>query len=88
MALDGLAPRPKRRGGADAVPTPGEAWAGRIADDPTDDGVEVTLDAYGPLRFGPAPYMPRGATEPTRGDRALVVFDDGDEPWVVTWWPS
>lgn len=44
-------------------------------------------------RVGPCPVMPRqdaqGArTWPVRGDRALVIADQFDRPWVACWEPA
>jgi hypothetical protein len=39
-------------------------------------------------KWGPCPWMPRGATLPAVGDKCLVIFDNTDAAWVVAWWPS
>jgi hypothetical protein len=89
--------RPAVHGGSDApsADTPG-AWEATIAA-VTPDGAEVVISGFDTdRRWGPCPYEPRVALddddalylrEPVRGDRALVVFDDNREPWVVCWWP-
>lgn len=53
------------------------------------DPVHVVIPAIDrSLRVGPCPWTPRpGAALPARGDRALVIFSDTEEPWIVTWWP-
>jgi len=43
-------------------------------------------------KFGPCRWMPRvdddGVTVlPQRGDPALLVITDNNDPWVVAWWP-
>lgn len=66
------------------------AYRAQIATSPADLGTKlyVTIPNFDPkLRFGPCRWMPRGATLPTRGDQALVEFDDNGEAWVVAWWP-
>lgn len=80
----------------DGAPKPGSAWEARIAATPLNGGVEVTIPSYSTKhRFGPCPYMARAALdpsdppdEPIRGDRALVVFDENSDPWVVCWTPD
>lgn len=74
-------------------PEPNTAWHGIIAGDPDDGLVEVVLPAYSVnLKFGPCPYMAKPAdgppVEPSRGDKALVVFDDKNDPWVAVWSPA
>lgn len=67
------------------------AYEGMIAADALDldDAVTVTLSDFDDGRqvFGPCPWMPRGELLPSRGDRALVVFSDDGDPWIVAWTP-
>lgn len=78
------------------TPLSGSAWAGEIASAPSGGTVDVKLTGYDKkLRFEDCPYMPRAATnpddppdQPARGDKALIVFDDNNDPWVVCWKPS
>lgn len=68
-----------------------------IASDPSNasDPVFVTIksmDKSETLLWGPCPWAPRilDATTyglPSKGDMALVVFTEEEEPWVVEWWP-
>jgi len=60
-----------------------------IAEDAT-LGVEihVTIPSFDRNQlFGPAKWMPRGASIPAKGDAALVIFDEGGDPWIAVWWP-
>lgn len=72
---------------------PAGACKATIATEPAtlDEKVYVTLPNFGNgvLQFGPCRWQARdGVSLPTRGDHALVIFDDDDaEPWVVAWWP-
>lgn len=61
-----------------------------IASAPDGDGrVFVTVPDLDPdLRHGPCPVMPRGDTDPARGDRALVAFTATGDPWVLAWEPA
>jgi hypothetical protein len=39
-------------------------------------------------KIGPCPYPLRGAAGlPAKGNRALVITSDENEPWIVAWWP-
>jgi hypothetical protein len=83
--LDALFPTHKQETG----PAPHTAWAAKIAGAPDDDRVEVTLDNFDrKLRFGPCAFMPIDGETPARGDRALVVFDENNDPWVACWIPG
>jgi hypothetical protein len=85
--IDALIPRERGDGDDDLA---GATVAGLIASPPDASGrVFVTIPSYDPsLRHGPCPVMPRGAAQPARGDRCLVVFTDEAEPWVVAWEPA
>lgn len=81
-----------RRRARQSGPAPAQAWSAFIAEDVADfaDGAMVTLLAFPDptLRWGPCRWQSRDAvTLPQRGDRALVVFDENDELWVVAWSP-
>lgn len=60
-------------------------YEGVIASGPDENGhVEVTIPAFdSSLRFGPCPYVARGASTPERGDLCLVIFAEGRHPWVI-----
>lgn len=57
------------------------------------DLADVIIEAYDPDRiFASAPWMPRGVTLPSEGDRCIVALGETDvpgtpEPWIVAWWP-
>jgi len=61
-----------------------------IANNPNDgnDELYVTIAAFdeGKHKWGPCLFMPKAGQLPGKGDRALVVFSDAGEPWVVCWW--
>lgn len=74
-----------------------------IASDPADttEEVYVTMPHFdgttdhpnGVHLHGPCPWTPRVVDSghygiPSRGDRALVAFNEEDEPVIVTWWPD
>jgi hypothetical protein len=68
------------------------AWSAIIATDAAGvtSSVMVVIPRYHPqLRWGPCRWMPRGdsVTLPTRGDEAIVMFDDTNTPFIVAWWP-
>lgn len=68
------------------------AWRAIIATNAVQitDPVMVTIPAFDEnLRWGPCPWMPRGnsITFPTRGDAALVMFDNERTPWIISWVP-
>ena len=71
--------------------TPDSAWYAKIAVDVADfdDMAYVTIPAFDPnLRFGPCRWQARNHIDlPSRGDQALVIFDDRRQPWIVAWWP-
>lgn len=68
------------------------AWSAIIATSAADvtDQVMVTITGFHPqFKWGPCKWMPRGdsVTFPTRGDFAIVMFDDSNTPFIVLWWP-
>jgi hypothetical protein len=66
------------------------AYAGIIADtasSPTSSVRVIIPEFSNSQTFGPAPWMPRGMLYPTKGDKALVVIDSDNEPWIVMWTP-
>lgn len=70
----------------------GGAWSAVVATNAADvtQAVMVVIPRYHPqLRWGPCRWMPRGEslTYPTRGDKAIVMFDDTNTPFIVAWWP-
>lgn len=68
---------------------PGTLAAGEIASTPTAGRVDVTLTGFDQAQpFNDCAYMPRGATEPSVGDRCLVAFDDKGAAWVIAWEPG
>lgn len=69
------------------------AWRGRIATNAADvsDPVFVTIPGFhSQLRYGPCRWMPRAdsITYPTRGDECIVMFDNTNTPFIVSWWTS
>lgn len=55
----------------------------------SNDRVTVTIDSIGDdIAYGPCAWNSRGDAIPNKGDHALIVFDDFNEPWVVCWWPA
>lgn len=84
---------PKKHKQDSEGPGPNTAWAAEIASSPSNGEVYVKIPGFSStLRFGPCPYMPKATSgapdEPSRGDDALVVFDDNNDPWVVCWTAS
>jgi hypothetical protein len=52
--------------------------------------IEVVIPVFSTdQRFGPCRWQSRQAGEPlpSRGDPCLVVMDETQTPWVVTYWP-
>lgn len=80
--------------GTESSSTP--LWAGIIEEDAASesDQLEVTIPAFDPDQtWGPCPWMPRGATLPSKGDACVVGMAESDEPgtpdiWIIAWWPS
>lgn len=65
-------------------------WHAIVATDAQEmnDRIYVTIPEFGNLRFGPARWQSRDATSlPSRGDVALVAFNNRRELWVIAWWP-
>jgi hypothetical protein len=72
-------------------------WAARITKGATGLGdlISVVLEADG-LETQGVRWMPRcvpvaGGVEarfPARGDRCVVVFDEGDDGYAAVWWPA
>jgi microcystin-dependent protein len=66
------------------------AWSGTIASGATSAGdeVEVLLDGFDDKhRFGPCKWFARGSVLPERGNECLVIFNEEQVPFVVSWWP-
>lgn len=72
------------------------AFSAEVLDDATDVGDEVRVivpgfddgaEFHGPCRWAPR-AGDDGPVYPTRGDHALVVFDDDRTPWIVAWSPA
>ena len=65
------------------------AYRGRISETATNvlDRISVTIDQLGDVTHGPCNWIPRGQMLPRKGDLALIIFDDTNEPWIVVWWP-
>lgn len=83
MSIDDLIP-----GGERDDERPAVLLTGTVLDDAGDanDLIRVRLDVDRDQFVGPMTFMPRGATLPTVGDRALVGFDSfSGEPWIVAW---
>lgn len=58
------------------------------------DPVYVTVPYFdgGQSEFGPCPWTPRPLPDgtvdmPNKGDHALIVLDEEDDAWIITWWP-
>lgn len=59
-------------------------YQARIASAPAAGLVDVVIPAFDDQqKFTDCPYMPRGTTEPTVGDRCLVAIDDQGDAWVI-----
>jgi hypothetical protein len=79
----------------DRAPQPGShvgTWRAIVATNATDLDTEVMVivPAFHPqLQWGPCKWMPRGdsISFPTRGDQALIVYDEEQTPWIIAWWP-
>lgn len=71
-----------------------DAYAAKINNTVSVDGddIFVTIDGFddGEHKWGPCPgwqQRPEVPHFPSKGDDALVVFDDNRIPWIVAWWP-
>jgi hypothetical protein len=88
--LDELAP-PELRTVEDGLVDP-TGWRARILDDAAgpNDRVRVRVPGLdnGQHAHGPCPFMPRGEAIPSKGDHAIVEFDDEYEPYIALWWPA
>jgi hypothetical protein len=71
-------------------------WEGVVATTATagDQPVMVTIESFdgGVADHGPCYWMPRalaggGVAFPSKGDHALVVFNESGDPWITAWWP-
>ncbi len=75
----------------DGIPDP-TGWRADIISDAisADDRVRVRVKGLdnGQFEHGPCPFMPRGEALPSKGDRAIVGFDDIGEPYIQVWWPA
>jgi hypothetical protein len=68
---------------------PGTIAAGKIATVPAGGRVDVTLTGFDTEQpINDCVYMPRGAADPSVGDRCLVTFDDQGAAWVIAWEPA
>jgi hypothetical protein len=70
----------------------GGLWSAVIATSATDitDQVYVTIAGFhSKFRWGPCRWTPRGDsnTFPTRGDKAIIMFDETKTPYIIGWWP-
>lgn len=88
-----LIPDPHGRDKRQAAQQFGRLREGVVDSNPADETEEVWVliprKDGGKSRYGPCPgWVPRLAALPTKGDRALVGFDDENEPWLLAWWPS
>lgn len=75
-----------------ALPPPSTAldgaWQGRVAEDVTAaDQLAYALipDLADDVQIGPARWSAPGDTFPNRGDHCLVIFDNGQQPWLIVW---
>ena len=65
-------------------------WTGTIAvgAEGAGDEVEVLLDSFDNVhKFGPCKWFYRGGVLPERGNECLVVFNEEQVPFVISWWP-
>lgn len=62
----------------------------------SDDDVYAVQEGFsrdleeGPCRWSPRVEVVGGNLQiryPERGDRALLIMSDDNEPWIVEWWP-
>lgn len=66
-----------------------QGYQGRFVEAPAPGALAtVSVDALDGLAFQEVPFVPRGATLPSAGDRCLVALDDQGDAWVTCWWPS
>jgi hypothetical protein len=66
------------------------AWAGIINNTPLAEGDDIHVVIPGISRetkWGPVRWSAHGVDLPSKGDDALVIFDDNKIPWVADWWP-
>lgn len=91
-----LAPQSLRPGGS--KPREAAAYRAVVQTTPASaaEAVMVSIPGRDPQRrnwlYGPCPWSPRIVSDsefgwPSKGDVALVVFTEEDEPWIVEWWP-
>ena len=66
------------------------AFRGRISESALNiqQRIRVTIDTLGEVTHGPCRWTPRGQMLPKKGDLALIMFDETQEPWIVVWWPK
>lgn len=67
------------------------AWKAVVYEDAADstDRVRVVIPGISTIHlFGPCRWMAGEAPHkyPEKGDSALVIFDDDNEPWIIGWW--
>lgn len=69
---------------------PLQAWYGEVTEPPKDAsstcGVRIVHGAMSGYAAGQASWpKPAGKTLPSKGDKCLVVYDEGRQPWIVAW---
>jgi len=79
----------------DIAPHPvalGQIYKAVISSPPTafDDAMDILIpDVHPDLVFSNVRWQARdNQSLPSVGDDVLVIFDNNNEPWVVTWWPT
>ena len=75
----------------DTTVRPDGAWSGRVARNVTalTEPMYVILPSFDEVHeFGPCRWQSRDDVSlPTQGDEVLVLFDEGRQPWIISWWP-
>lgn len=74
------------------LPEPIHLWYGTIAEDIQDMGEQafvVLPDFADDKQVGPCFWQARNSTDlPQRGDRCVLIFDNRQQPWILSWWPD
>lgn len=61
---------------------------GAVATAPAGGRVDVTATFDPGQIYQDCTFMPRGATNPSIGDRCVVAVDDQGDAWLLAWEPA